>query len=158
MTYDVEELLSEIETMLKANLNNEINAVSSEKGDGLSLDEIGENAYAIQSLDDKVQNYDNYVFMQVTDIRTLGIGPNSSEDYVIGVWIVAGGKANQLQQSNRMFRYLRALKRTFEKYWDKTSSLKIKLKVEAIPPQDVININTSKYFKVVGVQITGAIA
>lgn len=158
MTYDIETLLIEIDTMLKANLNTEIEAVSNDKADGLSLPLIGENAYAIQSLDDKVQNYDNYVFTQVTDIKTIGTGPNTSEDYTIGVWIVAGGTANQLQQSQRMFRYLRALKRTFEKYWDKTSSLKIKLKIESIPPQDVINLNTSKYFRVVGVQITGAIA
>lgn len=158
MRYDLESLLYDIETMLKAKLDTEIDAVETEKNDGLLLPNIGQNAYAVQTLDNQTMNYEQFVFLGVTDIRTNGNGPGTSKDYGVVVMIVSGGKPNQLQNIKRMFRYGRALETVFEKNWDRIGSHRIKFKIESIPPQDYQNLNGTKMFQAVGVVLSGGLA
>ncbi len=156
--YDLEALMYEVEAFLKLRLNTEISAISTEKNDGLSLATIGSNAYAVQSLDDKIMNYSEFVFIQCMDIKTVGQGPATSKDYSITALIVSASKQNQLNQVKRMFRYGRAMERVFEKYWDSTNSQKIKFKIESIPPQDYTDLNQTKSYRVAGVVLSGGLA
>lgn len=157
MKYDLESMLYDIEAFLKSKLNDQINSVSAEKGDGLSLDNIGDNAYAVQTMDNKVMNYEDFVYIGCTDIRTIGNGPSTAKDYGIVCMIVSGGKMNQLQNVKRMFRYGRALERTFELNWDRIGTHRVKFNIESIPPQEYQNINGTKMFQAVGVVLSGGL-
>ena len=155
MIYDIETLVYDFDAMLRASLNTEIDAINTEKNDDFSIDQITTNAFAVQSLDDVIDNYPNFVFTMINDIQAEGIGPKTSTAFHVLVLIVASGTANETQSSRRMFRYGRALKQCFENNWDSTAKLPIKLKVEQIPPQDYIDMNATKKFKTVGISISG---
>lgn len=156
--YDLEAVLLDIETLLKSRLDAEIDIVEADKNDGLVVAGIGQNAYAIQTMDNVIMNYEQFVFIGVTDIRTNSNGPGTAKDYGIVCMIVSGGKQNQLQNIKRMFRYGRALEQTFQKNWDRISSHRIKFKIESIPPQDYQNLNGTKMYQAVGVVLSGGLA
>lgn len=154
--YDLETLLfDDILPMLKANLNTEIALINTEKNDNFVIEAITDNAFAAQSLDDNIDNFKNFVFLMLDDIQAEGRGPATSTAFRVHVMIVSSGSSNQKESSRRMFRYLRALKQCFEKNWDTTSKLRIKLHVEQIPPQDLPENKTEK-FKTVGLVISGS--
>lgn len=155
--YDLEDMLFEIADMLKLNLNTQIAAVNAEKDDGIVCEEITENAYAIQSMDDKVMNYSPYVYMNIEALEPEGLGPDTSEAFGILILIVSSA-INDKNQVKKVFRYAKALKRTFQLNWNKSTSGGIKLKVQTIPTQDLSLLNTTKQFKTSGVIVTGAIA
>lgn len=155
MSYDIESLIYDFDTMLRANLNTEIDAINTEKNDSFAIDPITTNAFAVQSLDDVIDNYKNFVFTMLNEIQTDGIGPRTATTFHILVLIVASGTSNETQSSRRMFRYGRALKQCFENNWASTAQLPIKLKIDQIPPQDYMDMNATQKFKTVGVSISG---
>lgn len=156
MAYDLEALVFDIDAMLRTKLNAEIILINTEKADAYSIDQITANAFAVQSLDDNIDNYPNFVFTMLDNIQALGIGPKSEKAFDVLVLVIASGTENELQSSRRMFRYGRALEQCFEKNWATTSTLPIKLKVGQIPPQDYIGLNSTKKFKTVGISISGS--
>lgn len=158
MKYDLEQAVYDIETLLKSKLDTEIDLIEAEKNDGVVVAGIGQDAYAIQTLNNQTMNFEQFVFIGVTDIRTNGNGPGTIKDFGVVVMIVAGGNQNQLQNIKKMFRYGRALEQVFEKNWDRIGSHRIKFRIESIPPQDYQNLNGTKMFQAVGVVLNGGLA
>lgn len=156
--YDIETLLYEIKDFVSNNLNTKLQAITTEKGDSVTIPDIPAAAYAVQSVDDKIMNFPSWVLIETFDIRTVGTGPSTSKDYAILVMVVVGGTQNQGDQVRKVLRYGRALEEIFEQNYDKVSSLKLKLKVESIPPQDYTNLNGTKRFRTIGVILSGTIA
>lgn len=152
--YTFEDLVFDIEGMLKAKLNEEIQIVIMERQDNIELPKIDPDAFFVQSMDDRVANYPDYVFIELIDIISNGLGPATSKEFQILVMICAS-VTNNLNQVRMMFRYLQALEQTFHKYWSSSTSLPIKLKIQSVPPQDYLNLNTTKAFKTASVIING---
>lgn len=158
MTYDLETLMYEMKDFVKERLNTEIQNINAEKSDGIEAAEIVENAYAVQSLDNKIMNFENFVLIQTMSVEAQGSGPATLKSYSIMVMIVAGGLENNLHSMRHMFRYGRALESIFNKYWDRSNSHKIKLKVQAFPPLDYTDLNQTKRYRAVGLVLTGDLA
>lgn len=156
-SYDIEALMFELQDMLKLKLNPMITQIATEKNDGISPRLIGANAWAVQSLDEKVMNYDDYVFLLCEQMDADGRGPVTAEKYTISVVIVSA-QVNSENHVNKMFRYLKALKQTIEKNWDSFNSNKIKFSIQQYPPQDLPALNSTKQSKAVAIQLTGSLA
>lgn len=154
--YDLEDMLFEVADMLKSNLNTEIQLITTEKDDGIELRTIADNAYAIQSMDDKVMNYADFVFMDIEALESEGLGPETSEKFGMLVLLVTS-QINDKNQVRKVLRYGKALKRTFEKNWKSATSRGIKLQIQSIPTQDLQLLNSTKQYKTAGVIVTGAI-
>lgn len=152
--YTFEDLVFDVEAMLKAKLNDEIQLVIADRNDNIELPKIDPDAFFVQSMDDRVANYPDYVFIELIDIQSNGLGPMTSKDFQILVMICAS-TFNNTQQVRMMFRYLQALEQVFHKYWSSSTSLPIKLKIQSLPPQDYLNLNTTKAFKTAAVIING---
>lgn len=155
--YDIEKLIYEIRDLLKDELNDQIQAVFDEKDDGLTYLQLNSAAYAVQSMDDSVANYDIFCFIQVLDIQATGQGPMTAKDLSISTTLIVSGGANQKDATRRMFRYGRALEQTFQDNWDRIGSHRIKFKIQTIPPQDYVDLNGSKSFKTVSVVLSGGL-
>lgn len=154
--YDIESLVFDIDATLRANINTEINAINTEKADGITIDDITTNAFAVQSLDENIDNFPNFVFTEVQETPAIPIGPQTGMEFRILTLVIASGTENELQSSRRMFRYGRALKQCIEKHWASSNKLGTKVKIEQIPPQDYLSLNASKKFKTVGLLISGS--
>ena len=161
--YDIENLLSDIETTLKADLNTQIAAVEAEKvaaGNGIpnGLPDVSAEAFFEQTWEDKILNYSPAIFFGIEDIRAQGLGPATAETYTIFVEVVVSEASNDRFGAKRIHRYARAIKETIQnKFGDfpYTSNLTI----ETVRPTSFLReMNSSEMVKVGGVSITTSIA
>lgn len=154
---DLEVLLLNIETILKANINNEIDLINASKADTITLGYISDNAYCMQSLDDSVFNYDPIIFYGLTGNEVLNNGPQNIQTLTFDIMVIAADDTDGKNMTIKMLRYQEVLKRVIEKNWHKgVNSNRINLK--GLMPISVVGLNDSNEHRVIGVQITTSIA
>mgnify|MGYP003661754413 FL=1 len=68
MAYDLESLMSDVETIMTTNLNTKIGDINTEKADSITLLTIDSAAYFMQDLDHESLNFNPFVFYSVEDI------------------------------------------------------------------------------------------
>jgi hypothetical protein len=121
MTFDIESLLASVESFTKANLHPKLDAISSEKGDGLVLKPIADKAYFIQTLNEQVANYDPYVYIGITDPPQVSVnGPAIARTYTVNVALVIADSGQDRSLWKRLSRYQRAFEEIFRDGWGRT--------------------------------------
>jgi hypothetical protein len=95
MAYDIEGLLTNIETILKANLNTKITAINSEKNDSIVLDSVLDASYQYD-MDDKEANYNPFMLIYPIPEDSEGIGPCTSETIIINVNLIHTDSGNDI--------------------------------------------------------------
>lgn len=156
--YDIEQLLLDVETLLKANMNTYIGNMNTEKADSITLVEVDNSAYFYQSMNSEQVNMYPYVFFGVTDIEDEDSGPYlTSTTASIDVIIVLPDEGDDVNLSRRMFRYGRILKDIFTEKFDGLNN-SIKLSVKSQVPVDLIELNTSRIERAIGVKLTAEFA
>jgi hypothetical protein len=71
MKYDLENLLDDIETVLKTNLNTKITQLNTEKSDAIVLRSVPSQAYFFETLDQRVANYNPFILYGIEEIETV---------------------------------------------------------------------------------------
>lgn len=155
--YDTESLLLDVQQILKDNLNNKINAISTEKGDTIAdgTKEVPDDAYFVLSMNDKVNNFPVAVFLDLMNLDPDAAGPATAKTHHILAMLIAGQNRNDSGQAFRMFRYQRALEEVFQENFGATQSSFIKM--DPFPPGVIQIANSSKPFLATGVVITTSI-
>ncbi len=156
MTYDIEMLLSDIKSVLLANLNTKITALNSEKNDSISLTAIDSTAYALQSLNGANINFDPFIFYAVQDVKSVGQAGATSMIVDVVVAVVKEDQGMDLDIANRMFRYGRALKEVFEENFDQNAGA-VKLTIQSLVPVEFMLMNSSFNHRAIGVLIQAEI-
>lgn len=158
MTQDIEKILDDIDTFLKANLNTQIAALNTEKGDSISLTTVDSDSYFYQSLNNKVANADPFVFYGVVDSVSEPAGPVTGVTYTIQVVIAKVDSGNDPDIGKRILRYGRVLKDLFENKWSSVSG-SAKFEVSSLQPAGFDGLlNNSAKYRVVGVNLQTSIA
>lgn len=156
--YDVEDLTDDIKALMVANLNTKIAAINAEKADSIVLKTIDDAAYIFQSLDERVMNYDPFVFYGLgASVESEGIGPAGSKMLPIDVAIISFD-LNNPDIGKRALRYNRALEEIFLDKWADFSGNNAKIKVKAPVLIDFTLLNTSDPFRVIGVELEAHLA
>jgi hypothetical protein len=126
MFYDEELMVNDIETLFKAKLNDEIDAINTEKGsvlgDALYIPNIPTDNYVFGTLDSRILNYkDFFVIFGIIDtpIRDVNIG-NFIEDLTVTFQVATfdPGDENRSETLYKLLRYRRALKQVIMKNSD----------------------------------------
>lgn len=171
--YDLENLLSDINRLLVANINATIDAVEAEKvAQGLPASSIehidlttsttnpsGYNGLFEQSWSPANLNVKNAIFYGVEDIQTQGIGPASVQTVKAFVEIIHTDSGNDILGLKRLARYSRAIKDIFESNFDRFPLTSNKIKIETVRPISFkLETDSSEEIRVGGVSITMAIA
>lgn len=156
MTYDLEDILADLKAVLVANLNTKLTAITAIKGDSISLPSVDSEAYLLQTLNEKVVQYNPFILYGVSDIRTEGTGPHTLENFVLQIILCHCDLDQDAAMSKRMFRYGRAIKEVLQDNWHMAN--KIKTRVEALPPAEFKMQNSSDSHRCVGVNLYCAIA
>lgn len=156
---DTEEFLDDLETMLKTNLNTQIEALEARKaaaGKPIGLPTINENAWHLQSLDDRFVQYNTAVLYGVERVQPKGEGPFTALTLTFFVEIYSIDGRSDTLGIKRMLRYTQALKEVCEKYYAK-NRLGATTKVETITPISFrLNQNGSEEVRVGGVSLTAS--
>lgn len=150
--YDLEVLMSDIQTIMANNLNTKITAINAEKADSISLTTVDSDSYFFQTMDETTVNKNPFVYYGINEIETDGIGPVVAKNITIGVIIVYADTHQDLLIANYMLRYLRALEETFTDNWNETQS-RAKLRVESFAPFQFEGVNTSNMHRAAAVAL-----
>ncbi len=108
---DVEQVLDDIITFLKADLNCFINRINTEKADSITLDTVPDDAYFI----DVAEIPENKVYVDLILDDTLTLDPNNrgraatSLNIVISLWFSMGDVGNNNPDYRKGLRYMDAL-------------------------------------------------
>lgn len=155
MTYDLEILLEDIETLIKANLNTKIAALNSEKNDSITLATVDSEAYFFQSLDGKQINYTPFVAYGISGFdEPDGNGHYGAAEIKVSIDVVIclEDVGQDVNITKRMLRYQRLLKEIIEYNFDGLTS-GVKLSVQNQLPIDIALLNSSHTHKAIGITI-----
>lgn len=152
--YDIESFLKDVESILKAEINNKINEINTEKGD-FNLDLVDDKAYIYQSMNEEITNFNPTIFYYLDDIRSEGIDSATSEEVVVEVVVILTDTQDGNTQ-HKLLRYLRVLKELFNTHFNKVHYSK-KVIVESLVPIPFALQNSSNYLHAIGVRLTTAI-
>jgi hypothetical protein len=148
--YDLESLLTDVETVLKNNLNTKLASIDTEKNDGITLRTVNSNAYHLQTMDQKNANFNPLILYGVDDNDAQPIGPANAHSYNISVVLVLAdnGSDAAFNVIKRLLRYQRAIKEVFQDNWTILNKA-TRLKVSELAP----DLNSSEEYKFVGVRL-----
>lgn len=156
-TKDIEDVLDDIETFLKANLNTKIGEVNTEKGDGITLLTIDSGAYFLQSMANTVANFNPFVFYGISETRSEGIGPGTAKFYFVDVIIVVTDSGNDPDIGRKVLRYNKALVELFENNYARVSGSD-RLEVQSLEPVVFQLINSEDVYRAAGVRLEVVLA
>jgi hypothetical protein len=161
VTYDIENLLGDIESLLKQNLNTEIAKIEAEKasqGKAVGLPGVDPNAYYEQSWNDEILNRAPAIFFGIADTDAEGAGPATIEKFKLFIEVVVIDSGMDKFTSRRVHRYSRAVKKVLQDgFANFPVAGKIKI-VTVVPASFRLNADSSDNIKVGGVVVTAAIA
>lgn len=153
--YDLEALISDIQSVLANNLNAKLTALDTEVGDGLVLKPVDSNAYFYQSLNDHAAIYDPFVLIMVADIKSDSRGPATSKTYTILVILAFTDQMESLMYK-RLYRYHRAIEEVFEDNF-RTPSGPINMRIGSLAPTD-FKIQGNKLLRAIGCELEVTLA
>lgn len=150
---DLENILDDIETLLKAQYNTKLTAIDTEKADGITLAPVATGAYFMQTLNNTVANFNPFIFYGVEQIEPRdGIGPATASRYLFNIVLALADGGNDPDYARRLFRYSRALQEVFEENFAKISHSS-KFRIETLEPVPLKLINSSQPYRAVGVKL-----
>ena len=156
MKFDEELILSNLETILKANLNTKIGTINTEKGDSITLATINDNAY-IMDVDDKEVNYNPYIIYMIADQTSESNGPVTSENLIINIALINSDNGMDKSIVKRMLRYRRALREVIEDNFRNINQCG-EVTIESLPVLSFQKGSSSIMSKVVGINIITSFA
>ena len=158
--YDIEDMMDDIESLLKEKLNTkiqEINLAKATKEPAIEIAEIDETCYHQQSWSDKLLQKTPAIFYGLENITATGANAATLEVYRIFVEVVIVDNGMDPYTLRRIHRYSRALKEVFQENYDKMPWSN-KTNIETVRPVSfLLDENTSEEIKVGGVSIVTAI-
>ncbi len=151
--YDMEYVLDDIKTILTENLGAKLEAITTSKGDGMTLAVPGTtNGYHLQQLNAESIVSDPYIFYGLDDLESVPNGPEVSEKLIIFVTLVKADDGTDINISKRMFRYARAIKEVFQDDWQRVRGYS-KHSIKSLMPAEFKGLNRADQFKAVGIQL-----
>lgn len=154
--YDLENLASDLEAVMKNFLNTKLASLDAEKADGMSLLPLDNQAYFFATLDGKEANFNPFIVYGIDDIATDSVGPTTANTVTFNFAIVLIDEGMDLAIVNRMLRYQRALREIFEENWSQSRN-GIKLKIQSLVPAFLKGINATYPSRVVGLNVTAVL-
>lgn len=155
--YDLEALLADVEALLKTKLNDKLDAIATDKNDGITCPHIDATlGYIQQSLDARVMNLAQFVFYGVENITTIAIKGGSANQYTLDILVLVSDDGGDKDKLKKLLRYQRALKEIFEENYGAFPSGQ--MTVTSGIPQDIKLIDSSNSYRVIGIFVEIAIA
>ena len=157
--FDLESLLTIIETYIKANLNDKITKINAEKaslGFSPNLDAplIKDDAFFL-TLDDRVSNFNPYIYYGIGPSSVDAIRGKAAKRPVVFMYVIHNAISGD-DAYKRMLRYIRALEEVMDDMSGETELCDLEL--STLTPADIQDLDTSAFHKVAGVEVTTTIA
>jgi len=154
--FDIEALLTQMQSFMQAKLPAKLTALDAEKNDGITLAAVDSGAYTLQIPSYAMTNFDPFVLYGIDDIEPNGgIGPGTREPYKLYVVLGLTDSGNDPDVIKRLLRYQRALKEIFQADWASVAG-SVKFKVSGLVPVPLSLLEENKPVrntKIVGINL-----
>lgn len=158
MTYDIEIFIIELQGLLQSDLNSKLSALDTEKNDGIILLPVGSSGYFIQTMDDAVANFDPFIYIGIDDVESVGIGPATSNKFLITVALILADAVTDIYIWKRMMRYQRALVEVLQNKYATFSSHPCKVIIKSLVPISFRLLDSTQSSRAIGCQLEVKIA
>ena len=155
--YDAERLLDDLLTIIKSNLNAKITAIQTEKDILLGVNNFDvpsvEDAAYFDSLDDKVANFNPYVYYGIGDNAVIE-NESAEADEITAFFTVVLADNGKPDIYKIMLRYIRALREIISENFGKIPEAS-NLQVITITPSNVIDQDGTEqtFHKIAGISL-----
>lgn len=155
--YDIESLLDDIESILKAGLNTKITEINAEVIDDIVMKTIDSDAYFLQELNSKTSNWNPIVLYGVSNIDTMSNGQDVMSKVSVEIIIIFEDNGIEKSIPKLAYRYNRALKDVIRDNWSLSTNAN-KLEMEDLLPIPYTKLNSSQKARATGIKILTSIA
>lgn len=161
-SYDVEDLVQDVENFVKPRLNAEIALVESEKVSAgrpaSGIQDIPDEAYYQFGWTNEVLNRDVGLIISPDIVASEGHGAFTKLTVEVDIAVVITGTQNDPFANQKALRYAKALKQVFEKNWGKVAPGIVREKIETTGPVDLkVTGRSNEPVKAAGVVITAVL-
>lgn len=153
MAYDIENLLSDVKGILTSNFNTKLTAITSEKGDSITLTAIDSSSYFFQTMNDRTANFVGpFILYGIEDLKSIPTPRScaSATEVLISILVIVADQGQDLNIMSRMLRYSRALKEVIEENFRIVECCN-SLEVQSLVPVPFQDINTGEPYRAVGI-------
>lgn len=163
MTFDGEDLLDSVLSMVQTGISAKLTAIEAEKiakGKGVSggLPVPEASAYTRQTWSNNILNHSPAIFYGIENVQAEGVGPATMEKFTVFVEVVMVDSGMDTDTSSRIMRYSRALKEIFQEGFAEVAETG-RIKIETVRPVSFkLDQDSSEEIKVGGVSLTVALA
>lgn len=160
--YDIDALLTDIQTVISTQLNTFITAVNTDKNDGITCAMVDFNradAIHLQYIKDSVELADPFIlFGLADDTEAASVGGSASRTYQIDIVLVVYDSGNDPSIVRKLYRYQRALEDLVLGNWDALGK-GARLKLLGKQPTPAFKLlSKSNEYRAVGVTLQTVIA
>ena len=160
MKMDIEKIFDDIVTLVREQLNTEIELINAEKDDTLKLETITDKAHFFSSLPQAAFNYTHFLVFSFSNNPTVESqqGDNNIKAINLTFEVVAQDKGQSYDRNliKRLMRYSTALENIFLKNQGRVMQGYGKLEVTALVPSGLFAVD-GKYIRSAGVSVTARI-
>jgi len=151
--HDFEEILDNVKTIISDNLSTKLTAITTDKGDSIVLPTLNSEAFFIQTLDERIANFDPFLVYGISNIENESVsngGHTSQKIFIECTMVLADNGRSDINRI--MFRYARALKEIFEENWQILDS-STRINVTQSNVVGFENLDSSATYKASGVEL-----
>lgn len=157
--YDIEDFVQDVETMLRAKLNDYCAAVEAEQvGAGLmpaAPPVVPDDAYYQFAWNDKALNSKVAIGIFANGVGVQSDGPVGLRKYTVDVGLYLSGTQNDPLAVRRLLRASKAMERLFHDNWAELNVAVTREKIETVDPIEFrLNLDSADDCKIAGVTLS----
>ena len=151
--FDPEVLLTTAEDFFKANFNNKVDEINTEKTTEdpttFTIDQVGDNAW-LDTLDERAASYTKYIYFGVMDLSPVSNNGETAKqvDLFFQMTLLYGEQTYTL--TKELLRYTRALEEVAQDFSDEVSEA-TDMEIIEMPPMTVENEDSGNFYRVAGI-------
>jgi hypothetical protein len=154
--YDIEQFVDEVEALFKSNYNAQLALVDADKNDGLILDQVNENAFVIQTMDEKAFNENPFLFIGINGVESESGQAALRETIAVEIVIVLVDNYDR-SIDKKLLRYQRAMKELILSNFNKLTRDRSEVEIKSMVPIQFQLQNSDRTHKAIGIEITKTI-
>lgn len=160
--FDAEQILDALESTLKAELNNKITAIQSEKdallgANNIELPLIPDDAY-FATLDQGIANYSHFIYFGFEDVPLDGIQGATAQEVRPFFFAVSQVENSTFPAYKQTMRYTRAMKEVIEENAFNFQGEMSYPKLEVMNPTPLRDLEGQEFAKIGGIVVSTSIA
>lgn len=150
---DIEDVISTIKALLIANVNLYIAQMNMVKNDSITLQEINDLAYIVQTQTQDI-SYDPFILIREERTESEARGPEVSQKTTLEIFVVISSSSDPEDVTwKKVLRYRRILSELFQNGWQAVYNGKVISNISTLPQTAIVLMNSTSIYTGAGISL-----